>query len=101
MYNPIPVFEAKNKLPYFLHLAETDGPIPIMRHNNVVAYIISKNDYEQIRNENKPQKSLVQKCRTIAKSTVWKKMILIIRHILKALELRLTWRQNNETVLSS
>lgn len=42
MYNPIPVFEAKNKLPYFLHLAETDGPIPIMRHNNVVAYIISK-----------------------------------------------------------
>jgi prevent-host-death family protein len=61
MYNPIPVFEAKNKLPYFLHLAETDGPIPIMRHNNVVAYIISKNDYEQIRNENKPQKSLVQK----------------------------------------
>lgn len=61
MYNPIPVFEAKNKLPYFLHLAETDGPIPIMRHNKVVAYIISKNDYDTIRKENKPQKSLVQK----------------------------------------
>ena len=61
MYDPIPVFEAKNKLPYFLHLAETDGPIPIMRHNNVVAYIISKNDYDQIRKENRPQKSLVQK----------------------------------------
>ena len=61
MYNPIPVFEAKNKLPYFLHLAEIDGPIPIMRHNKVVAYIISKNDYDTIRKENKPQKSLVQK----------------------------------------
>ena len=61
MYNPIPVFEAKNKLPFFIHLAETDGPVPISRHNQEVAYIISKADYEEMMIDSKPKKSIVEK----------------------------------------
>ena len=57
--NAVPVFEAKNKLPLFIHQAETDGPIAISRHNNIVAYIISKEDFE---NATKPrEKTLVER----------------------------------------
>ena len=61
MCNAVPVFEAKNKLPFFIHLAETDGPVPISRHNQEVAYIISKADYEQMMIDSKPKKSIVEK----------------------------------------
>ena len=61
MCNAVPVFEAKNKLPFFIHLAETDGPVPITRHNQEVAYIISKADYEEILKSRKTEKSVVQK----------------------------------------
>ena len=61
MCNAVPVFEAKNKLPFFIHLAETDGPVPITRHNQEVAYIISKADYEEILKSRKTEKSIVQK----------------------------------------
>ena len=42
----VPIFEAKNKLPYFIHQAEENGPVRISRHNEVVAYIVSKEDFE-------------------------------------------------------
>lgn len=59
--NAVPIFEAKNKLPFFIHKAETEGPIPISRHNKEVAYIISKEDYEAM---NAPkQKSVVERIR--------------------------------------
>lgn len=61
MCNAIPVFEAKNKLPFFIHLAETEGPVPITRHNQKVAYIISKSDYDKMNAASKPQKSLAQR----------------------------------------
>ena len=61
MCNAVPVFEAKNKLPFFIHLAETDGPVPISRHNQEVAYIISKADYEEMMFDSKPKKSIVEK----------------------------------------
>ena len=61
MCNAVPVFEAKNKLPFFIHLAETDGPVPISRHNQEVAYIISKADYEEMIKSPKKEKSLVQR----------------------------------------
>ncbi|MBO4507744.1 MAG: type II toxin-antitoxin system prevent-host-death family antitoxin [Spirochaetaceae bacterium] len=61
MCNAVPVFEAKNKLPFFIHLAETDGPVPISRHNQEVAYIVSKADYEEMMIASKPQKSIVEK----------------------------------------
>ena len=45
--NAVPIFEAKNKLPYFIHQAEENGPVRISRHNEVVAYIVSKVDFEK------------------------------------------------------
>ena len=46
--NAIPIYEAKNRLPFFIHQAETEGPIPISRHNKEVAFIISKEDFEKM-----------------------------------------------------
>ena len=51
--NAVPIFEAKNKFPFFVHKAETEGAVPVSRHNNVVAYIISKEEYEKIEAKNK------------------------------------------------
>ncbi|MBO4404909.1 MAG: type II toxin-antitoxin system prevent-host-death family antitoxin, partial [Treponema sp.] len=56
-------YEAKNKLPFFIHLAEREGPVPISRHNKEVAYLISKEDYEKITGALKKKKSIVQKLR--------------------------------------
>ncbi len=61
MCNAIPVFEAKNRLPFFIHQAETEGPVPITRHNQEVAYIISKTDYEEMKAAASPRKSLVER----------------------------------------
>lgn len=61
MCNAVPVFEAKNKLPFFIHQAETEGPVPITRHNQEVAYIISKADYDELRQTASPRKSLVER----------------------------------------
>ena len=61
MCNAIPVFEAKNRLPFFIHQAETEGPVPITRHNQEVAYIISKTDYEKMKAAASPRKSLVER----------------------------------------
>ena len=44
--NAVPIFEAKNKLPFYIHQAEENGPVRISRHNDVVAYIVSKEDFE-------------------------------------------------------
>ncbi len=46
--NAVPIYEAKNKFPFFVHTAETEGPVPVSRHNNIVAYIVSKNEYEKM-----------------------------------------------------
>ena len=35
--NAVPVFEAKNKLPFYIHQAEEGSPVAISRHNNIVA----------------------------------------------------------------
>ena len=37
---PIPMFEAKNKLPLFMHKAETEGPVFISRRNKTVGVIL-------------------------------------------------------------
>lgn len=59
--NTVPVFEAKNKLPLFIHQAEQGNPLAITRHNNVVAYLISKEDFEALTSGEKKEKSLVEK----------------------------------------
>ena len=59
--NTVPVYEAKNKLPLFIHQAEQGNPLAITRHNNVVAYLISKEDFEAFTSGGKKEKSLVEK----------------------------------------
>ena len=55
----VPIFEAKNKLPFYIHQAEENGPVRISRHNDVVAYIVSKEDFEKAMAPK--EKSLVEK----------------------------------------
>lgn len=55
--NAVPIYEAKNKFPFFVHTAETEGAVPVCRHNNIVAYIVSKNEYEKMASKSK--KSIV------------------------------------------
>ena len=59
--NTVPVFEAKNKLPLFIHQAEQGEQLAITRHNNIVAYLISKDDFEELTKGGKKEKSLVEK----------------------------------------
>ena len=59
--NTVPVFEAKNQLPLFIHQAEQGEPLAITRHNNIVAYLISKEDFEELTKGGKKEKSLVER----------------------------------------
>ena len=43
--NTIPIYEAKNKLPYFMHQAETVGPVFISRRNKTVGVLLSIDEY--------------------------------------------------------
>ncbi len=60
MNNAFPVFEVKNKLPFFIHKAEEEGPVAISRRGEVVAFIISKKDLEDLK-EKSPKKNIVKK----------------------------------------
>ena len=59
--NTVPVYEAKNKLPLFIHQAEQGNPLAITRHNNIVAYLISKEDFEEFTKGGKKEKSLAER----------------------------------------
>ena len=45
---PVPMFEAKNKLPLFMHKAETEGPVFISRRNKTVGVILSIDEYNKL-----------------------------------------------------
>lgn len=47
MSDSIPIFEAKNRLPYFIHKAETEGPVFLSRRGKNVAVIISQAEYDE------------------------------------------------------
>lgn len=47
MADSIPIFEAKNRLPYFIHKAETEGPVFLSRRGKNVAVIISQNEFDE------------------------------------------------------
>ena len=59
--NTVPVYEAKNKLPLFIHQAEQGNPLAITRHNSIVAYLISKEDFEDLTKGGKNEKSLAER----------------------------------------
>lgn len=46
--NAVPMYEAKNKLPLFMHQAETLGPVFISRRNKTVGVILSINEYNKL-----------------------------------------------------
>lgn len=43
----VPIYDVKNRLPYFIHLAENGETIQITRHGKPVARIISEKEVEQ------------------------------------------------------
>ena len=53
MCNAVSVSQAKNRFSFYIHLAETDGPVPITRRNEVAAYIISKATYDELKSTSK------------------------------------------------
>ncbi|MBR6583283.1 MAG: type II toxin-antitoxin system prevent-host-death family antitoxin [Treponema sp.] len=40
----IPIFEAKNKLPLYIHMVEQGESFEITRHGKPVAYLVSKDE---------------------------------------------------------
>ena len=46
--NTVPMYEAKNKLPLFMHQAEESGPVFISRRNKTVGVILSFDDYNKL-----------------------------------------------------
>lgn len=46
--NAVPMYEAKNKLPLFMHQAETLGPVFISRRNKTVGVILSIDEYNKL-----------------------------------------------------
>lgn len=44
----VPIYEAKNKLPLFMHQAEETGPVFISRRNQTVGVLLSFDDYNRI-----------------------------------------------------
>ncbi|MBP5452545.1 MAG: type II toxin-antitoxin system Phd/YefM family antitoxin [Treponema sp.] len=44
----VPMFEAKNKLPLFMHQAEENGPVFISRRNKTVGVLLSIDEYNRI-----------------------------------------------------
>ena len=44
----IPMYEAKNKLPLFVHQAEENGPVFISRRNKTVGVLLSFDEYNRL-----------------------------------------------------
>lgn len=43
----VPIFDVKNRLPYFIHLAESGETVQITRHGKPVARIISEEEFSR------------------------------------------------------
>ena len=46
----VQIFDAKNKLPQYVHQVETGEQIELTRYNKKVAVLLSNEDYEQLNN---------------------------------------------------
>lgn len=66
--NAIPIFEAKNKLPLFMHQAETSGPVFISRRNKTVGVLLSFEEYQKLSSE-KNKMSFLDKAAEFRKKT--------------------------------
>lgn len=57
--NTVPMYEAKNKLPLFMHQAETLGPVFISRRNKTVGVILSIEEYNKLISA-KPKRTILE-----------------------------------------
>ena len=57
--NAVPMYEAKNKLPLFMHQAETTGPVFISRRNKTVGVILSIEEYNKLISV-KPKRTILE-----------------------------------------
>ena len=57
--NAVPMYEAKNKLPLFMHQAETLGPVFISRRNKTVGVILSIDEYNKLI-ATKPRRTILE-----------------------------------------
>ena len=53
--NTVPMYEAKNKLPLFMHQAEETGPVFISRRNQPVGVLLSFEDYNRMINRSRKE----------------------------------------------
>ena len=60
LMNAVPIFEAKNRLPFFIHKAENREPVFISRHNKNVAVLISFEQYNEFISQ-KPKLTFLEK----------------------------------------
>ncbi|MBR5965586.1 MAG: type II toxin-antitoxin system Phd/YefM family antitoxin [Treponema sp.] len=63
--NAVPIFEAKNKLPFFIHQAEESGPVFISRRDQTVAVIVSMDDFNRMSKKRKP--TIVERAQALRK----------------------------------
>jgi prevent-host-death family protein len=66
--NTVPIYEAKNRLPYFLHQAESVGPVFISRRNKTVGVLISIDEYNSII-ANKPKETILDRAAEFRRKT--------------------------------
>ena len=66
--NTVPIYEAKNKLPFFIHQAETVGPVFISRRNKTVGVIISIDEYNRFI-ANKPKQTILDRAAEFRRKT--------------------------------
>lgn len=70
MLRPIPIFEAKNKLPLFIHQAESDGPVFIARRNQNVAVLVSFAEYNSlVASAHKKKPAILERAEAFRKRT--------------------------------
>ena len=64
MAEAVPVFEAKNKLPFYIHKAESEGPVFLSRRNKEVVVMLSVTEYNRLlaqAKENRKQMSILDR----------------------------------------
>lgn len=66
----VPIFEAKNKLPLFIHQAEDSGPIFISRRNKNVAVLISFDSYNRLVSKSK-KPNIIERAKAFRERTGW------------------------------
>ena len=66
--NTVPMYEAKNKLPFFVHQAEETGPVFISRRNQTVGVILSFDDYNRLISK-RPKRTILEAAEEFRRKT--------------------------------